>query len=416
MDVQFLGGAGEVGRSGILLKGKKNMLLDYGVKLDTKIEYPMNAGRVDAFILSHAHLDHSGNAPALYSSGSPVSFGTPPTLKLSELLLEDSMKISRKNRVAHRFSKRDYRNFQRKYVSYDYKVPIDFGEYQISLHDAGHISGSSMPLIEDAHSGKRLLYTGDFKLSPQLLRHGAEIVKADVLITESTYATSEHPDRRTLEKAFIDDVKQTIENKGTALVAVFAVGRAQELLALLYNNRLIDFTYVDGMAKKASDIAMQYPGYIDNESLLRGAMDRVNRVGDHEGRGNALAGGNIIVTTAGMLNGGPILNYILKLGPASKIFLTGYQVETTNGRKLMEGRPVEIDGQKHRINTPWAFYDFSAHADKNDLYRFVREVSPQKVLCVHGDRDNSRDMAEALKLEGFDAHAPLVGERLRIDI
>jgi putative mRNA 3-end processing factor len=242
LEIHFLGGAGEVGRSGILLKGKKNVLLDYGVKLDVKIEYPMNAGRVDAFVLSHAHLDHSGNAPALYNAGSPVSFGTPPTLKLSELLLEDSMKISRKNRVAHKFSKKDYHNFQRKFMSYDYNSPIDFADYQITLHDAGHISGSSMPLIEDTRNGKRLLYTGDFKLSPQLLRHGADVVKADVLITESTYATSEHPERSALERSFIDDVKQVTDNKGTALVAVFAVGRAQELLALLYNNRLIDIT------------------------------------------------------------------------------------------------------------------------------------------------------------------------------
>ena len=89
MEIRFLGAASEVGRSGILLKDKKNILMDYGLKINGHVEYPLPAGEVDAFILSHAHLDHCGSAPALYRTGSPPAFGTEPTLGLSELLIED---------------------------------------------------------------------------------------------------------------------------------------------------------------------------------------------------------------------------------------------------------------------------------------------------------------------------------------
>ena len=109
---------------------------------------------------------------------------------------------------------------------------------------------------------------------------------------------------------------------------------------------------------------MQHPQYIDNESILVKAMQRVNWVDSSSERSRAIGGGNIILTTAGMLSGGPVLNYITQLNPQSKIFLTGYQVEGTNGRKLMEGKPLVIDGRQFHVNVPWTFYDFSAQSDK----------------------------------------------------
>ena len=365
--------------------------------------------------MSHAHLDHSGDAPALYKQGFPVSFGTPPTLQLAELLIEDSIKINRKNKVTPPFVKRDLKSFMGRYMAHAYGSVIDFGEYEISLHDAGHISGSAMTLIKSRKSGKRILYTGDFKLSPQILKSGAEIVETDVLITETTYATSLHPDRAVLSKKFIEDVKSVIVHGGIALVPVFAVGRAQELLALLYQNGLADVTYIDGMAKKATDITMQHPQYIENDALLVKAMQRVNWVDTMDVRSKAIGGGNIILTTAGMLNGGPVLNYIQRLNPASKIFLTGYQVEGTNGNRLMEGKPLIIDGRKFHVKVPWTFYDFSAHSDKNDLEEFVRKSHPETIICVHGDHDNASTFAENMKLEGYDAVAPKVGDRVAVD-
>lgn len=415
LDIKFLGGANEVGRSGFLLRGTQHMLLDYGVKVeDTKNEYPMYERKVDTCILSHAHLDHSGYVPAIYNENFPQTIGTIPTLRLAELLIEDSMKINRARHAKPMFFKRQVMSLMNRYVPCNYGSPVDAGGYTVTLHDAGHISGSALSLIED-RNGRRLLYTGDFKLSPQLLQAGAEVVKSDILITESTYATREHPDREGLVKAFIADVKETIEAGGVVLLPVFAVGRAQEMLTMLYNNGLADRTFVDGMAKAATEIVSSYPKFISNGDLLRRAISASSWIETPGLRRAALKGGNIILTTSGMLNGGPVLNYITKLDRSSKIILTGYQVEGTNGRKLLDNKPLSIDGNRVHVKNPVSFYDFSAHAGKEDLHRYVKAVDPEVVICVHGSKENTQAFASSLKEEGYEAHAPNVGDVLSVD-
>ncbi|MGC8547380.1 MAG: MBL fold metallo-hydrolase [Candidatus Micrarchaeia archaeon] len=415
MQITFLGGAREVGRSAILVNAEKRFLLDYGIKLDHKTEYPLPLhAKLDAYVLSHAHLDHSGFAPHLYSNSYVQAFGTAPTIELSRLLIEDSIKINKRNHARQEFSKGDLRRFERAYTPCEYGSEIDIGDYTLSLHDAGHITGSAITLLTSRKTGKRLVYTGDYKLEPQMLQKGAEIVKSDILITESTYADREHPDRSALVKSFINEVKEIVDNGGTALVPVFAVGRAQEILTILYKNNLIDYTVIDGMAKQASEIVMRYPGFSTNESLLVEAMKNTTWIGTEKTRESVVSPA-IVVTTAGMLNGGPVLNYILQLNGKSKIFLTGYQLEGTNGRNLLEGKPIIIDNRKHVIRTPVSYYDFSAHAGRKDLYEYVRKSGPEKVICVHGDANVARNFAESLKLEGFDAVAPAPGETLNLD-
>ncbi len=414
LNLKFLGGAGEVGRAGILLDGRKRILLDYGIKLDHKTEYPHPAGKVDAFILSHAHLDHSGYAPTLYNAAFPVAHGTAPTRELSELLIEDSIKINRSQRSGQHFFRRELKSFLNKYVSHGFGTEFPIGEYKVSLHDAGHISGSAITVIENPE-GRRLMYTGDFKSEHQLLQHGAEDVKCDILITEATYALREHPDREELVAKFVHGVQEVIGAGGVVLLPVFAVGRAQEMLALLESNGLAEIAYIDGMARAATEIVMRHPKFIDNSDLLRSAIGSVGWVDSQKDRGKALAGGSIILTTAGMLSGGPVLNYIMKLPAASKIFLTGYQAERTNGRKLMEGNPLEIDGRRVRISTPWEFYDFSAHAGKSDLYNYIKRSDPETVICVHGDSESASSLADGLRLEGFDAHAPKIGDSISVE-
>ncbi|MDE1855666.1 MAG: MBL fold metallo-hydrolase [Candidatus Micrarchaeota archaeon] len=415
MEIQFLGGSGEVGRSAFLLKDGKNILLDYGVKNGDRLEYPLVPGRVDAVVVSHAHFDHTGALPMLYDQHLPVAFGTQPTLELSELLLEDSLSIQKKQGVRPKFSKQQIKTYLRKYVSYEYNAEIDFSDYAMTLYDAGHVSGSAVTLIEKRSTDRRLVYTGDFKIDPQVLQGSADIIKSDILMIESTYATRSHPDREKLIKDFVEDVKATLESGGTVLVPCFAVGRAQEIVAILYKHNLIDRTYMDGMAKKAAEIVMRHPEFTRNRELLLSAMNNVNWIDEHHHRNAALESPSVIVTTAGMLNGGPVLYYITRLNHNSKILLTGYQVEGTNGRKLLNHEPLEIDERKHRIDTPSAYYDFSAHASKEDIYEYVRKSSPEKVICVHGDEGNVTALSEALKLEGFDAIAPKIGEKVKID-
>jgi len=415
MYISFFGGAREVGRSAILVKGEKTILLDYGVKLDGKTQYPVPMHeRPDAYVLSHAHLDHSGFAPALYSNNFIPSYGTPPTIDLSRLLIEDAIKINKRKRQKQPFSKGALKRFERAYTKCNYDTEISIGPYSLSLYDAGHITGSAITLIENRKTGKRLVYTGDFKIEPQLLQKGAEIVKADILITESTYADREHPDRNALIKSFIQEIKEIIDNGGTALVPVFAVGRAQEILAMLYKNNLIDYAVIDGMAQKATEIIMNYPDFSSNRNLLLEAMRNATWIGRERSR-TSIGAPAIVVTTAGMLNGGPALDYILNLNKKSKIFLTGFQLPDTNGRRLLEGKPIIINGRKQAIDTPVSYYDFSAHAGRKDLYDYVRKSDPEKVICVHGDANVASNFAESLKLEGYDAIAPKIGETIEVN-
>ena len=415
LQIKFLGGAGEVGRSGILVHDMKTMLLDYGIKIDGHTEYPLPAGRIDACFVSHAHLDHSGYAPVVYQDGFPDAFATAPTMKLAELLIEDSIKIHKRKHEHERVHKAQLKTMLNKYMPCEYGKGYEFGEYTVSMHDAGHICGSAVTSIEKYRDGKRLVYTGDFKIEKQLLEGGADIVKSDVLLLESTYAGKNHPDREKMAMQMVEEIKETVDNGGIALLPVFAVGRAQEMLALMNKNGLIERTFVDGMAKTATEIVESFPEFIRNEGLLRGAVEKVRKVRDSRNRLNALEGGNIILTTSGMLNGGPVLDYITRLNRHSRIFLTGYQVEDSNGSRLMQGLPLDIDGRKYRVKTPFKVYDFSAHAGKDELHKYVRESGPSTVICVHGSQENTSAFAEELKLEGFNAIAPRQGDVIDID-
>ncbi len=415
MELHFLGGASEVGRSAILFKGSKNIMLDYGIKLNHKTEYPLAPGKVDACVLSHAHIDHSGNFPFLYKEGVPITYGTEPTKELSNLLIEDSMKVGKKNHQPPKFNKHNLHTMLERFSGHEYGEEVDAGEYSITLYDAGHISGSSITKIESRKTGRRLVYTGDFKLEPQMIQGSADIIKSDVLLTETTYANREHPEREALLKRFVDEVRQTLDAGGTALIPTFAVGRAQEILAILQKNSLTDYVFIDGMARKATQVSMRYPEYIRNVNLLHDAIKKITWIGSEEHRSSAVSGPSIILTTAGMLNGGPVLNYITKLGPNSKIFLTGYQVDGTNGSKLMAGKPIMVDGRKEVVKTPWVYYDFSAHAGKSDLYEYVKKSNPEQVVCVHGDQKIADDFAESLKAEGINVSVPRQGDMLKFD-
>ena len=414
LELQFLGGASEVGRSAILFKGSKSIIMDYGIKLAPRIEYPVPLSKASACVLSHAHIDHSGNFPYLYRKGLPVTYGTEPTKEMSRLLIEDSMKVGKLNHQPPRFNKHHLRLMMERYASYEYGSEVDLGDYTLTFYDAGHVCGSAITKLESVRNARRLVYTGDFKIDPQTIQGSADIVKSDILVTETTYANREHPDREELEKKFVEDLRSVVESGGTALVPSFAVGRAQELLAIVYKNKLIDYAVVDGMARKATEISMRSPEFIRNKELLQGAIKKATWIGGEEHRGR-IAAPSIIITTAGMLSGGPVLNYITKLGPNSKIFLTGYQVEGTNGRRLMEGKPLIIDGRKETIKTPWTYYDFSAHAGKSDLYEYVKKSSPEAVVCVHGDKAVAEGFAEGLKIEGFKTFVPRIGDALKFD-
>lgn len=408
-----------MGRSSILMRDTNaSMLLDFGIKLGAdKPEYPVDIPEVDALVLSHAHIDHSGAVPTLYNEQFIPTFGTAPTLELSQLLLEDSLQIARKEHLQQHFHKRQIKTLQNRYVPLTYGTTATFKNFDMTMTDAGHIVGSALTLIErkNAKDNKRIMYTGDFKSSPQYLHKGAKAVKADVIVMESTYALREHPPRDQVIKKLVEEIKTVLDNGGNAILPAFAVGRSQELLVMMYKNGLIDQVFVDGMARAATKITLKYKNFIDNYDALNAAASRATFVEKPTDRIDALKEPSVIITTAGMLNGGPVVDYITKLNMTSAIFISGFQVQGTNGRTLLDKGTIKVDGNERKVHMRASHWDLSAHAGRTELFDFVKESGAHTVMCVHGDHDTSISMAESLKLEGYDAHAPRIGETIKVE-
>lgn len=418
MKLHFYGGASEVGRSAIMVRDERSFLFDYGIKIDNNtMEYPTGVPDVDAVLLSHAHLDHSGSVPVIYTEQSVPTFGTEGTLMLSELLLEDALNIAKKEHRYPKFHKKQLGTMLNRYVRMSYGKPYEFGNYTLSMYDAGHICGSAITLIERhrAQSNKRIVYTGDFKLQHQYLHSGAKKVASDVLIIESTYAGREHADRNQLINNFVGKIRETLDNGGTALVPAFAIGRSQEIMVMLYKHGLIDYAHLDGMSKEATKIMLKHPDSISDIGALTEAADRINWVEDRTARKRVLEEPAIVITTAGMLNGGPAMDYIRRINSDSHIFLTGYQVEGTNGRTLLERGFIVDNGNRIKVNVPVTKFDFSAHAGDADLHEYIRASSPNTVVCVHGEANATKVFADDLRNEGFDAYAPKVGSTIELD-
>lgn len=409
MKLTFLGGSQEVGRSAFLLEDEKRLLLEYGIKLHNRTQYPMPfQGFVNYVILSHAHLDHSGFIPAVYQYCSPPCIATYPTQALSALLVKDSMKVQKLKKQKVNFTTADFKKMLSSFIPLAYRQNFQLSKrMSMMFTDAGHIPGSTILSIQVGD--RKVVYTGDFKLGETWMHKGAECIEeCDVLIIESTYSDREHPDRKKLEEELYSEIISVLERGGNALLPCFAVGRSQEVIQLLrYFDGEIKI-YLDGMAKTASQIILDYPSYIKNAKYLRSCLKTVEWVNSPGQRRKALSKPSVVVSPAGMLEGGPALRYALSLNQESEIILTGFQVPGTNGRMLLEQHKIKVDGVVHKVDTPVKYFDLSAHASRSDLLRFIEKASPEKIFCVHGETCDS--FAEELRAKGYDAVAPKNGE------
>jgi putative mRNA 3-end processing factor len=407
MEVTFLGAAREVGRSGILLDNGYRVLLDYGIKIHKETEYPLKVkGGLDAVVISHSHLDHCGFLPAVYDNYACPYFGTYPTGLLANILIVDSIKLQ--ERVP--FKSGSFKKAQKHFVPVEYGAGFEMDEASMTLHDAGHITGSSM--VELEMGKKTILYTGDFKLEETRMEKGADVPNCDILITETTYSQREHPPREEIEKKLSQEIKKTLETGGNVLLPSFAVGRSQELLRILYAlNRDAD-VYLDGMAKAASEIVRQCPRFVKDFGSYTEALEWVEWVDSKEQRIKALKSPSVIITTAGMMEGGPVFQYLFNLNQKSKIFITGYCVDNTNGWLLLNKGYVLLKGKPKTIENPVEYMDFSAHAGRRDILELIKRSGPKKIFCVHGD--HTELFAEELRGMGYDAQAPKMGDKIKI--
>jgi putative mRNA 3-end processing factor len=411
MDVEFLGGAREVGRSAILID--ERLLLDYGLEPSTPPQYPIGSVDPDAVVVSHGHLDHAGAVPALLSGDSrPPIHWTPPTRELALTLARDTLKLHGGSYNCP-FTEHNVKRVTEVSNTHGYRESFEAAGFEITFYNAGHIPGSAHVLVDDGDT--RLFYTADFHTDDQRLVAGTTArLDADVVICESTYADVEHEDRATVEEQFAESATTTLWEGGTVVVPAFAIGRTQEMLMICEAHDIP--CYVDGMGKQVTEMLQQYPDFVREEAAFRRAKSHARFVTGHDGQRKRITDQKAaIVTTSGMLSGGPAMTYIpeIRANPTNKITMTGYQVEGTPGRDLVETGSAEIDGRMMPVSARVEQYDFSAHADSEGLRSLLDSYRDAQILVNHGDM--CERFAEQLRADGYDATAPALGEQVIVE-
>jgi putative mRNA 3-end processing factor len=416
--IGFLGGAREVGRIGITVKSQTTQyLLDYGVMLERQPGFPMHVSpkEVDALILTHSHLDHSGAIPIFYIEGKRRLFTNRLNLELTQLLIQDFIHLSG---YYLPFEYLELKTMMRSNKHLDYGVQEEVGDMKFQLLNAGHTPGSSSVIVEG--EGKRILFTGDFNLEDTKLLSGASLDygELDAVITESTYASEDHTPRPELEKKFVEACTEVVEKGGTVLIPAFGVGRAQEIACTLAGAHFEYPVIFDGMAREASRVIMNEKEFLRDPKLFVDAMHSVEWVEGWRDRRRALRNASVIISPAGMLKGGPSQFYLSKIGKKANnaIFLVSYQIPGTPGKQLLEKGIATIDGKVRKIKAKVQHFDFSSHCGSSHLKEALRRVGGKpKVFCVHGAEGNCELLAKWANTElGLESVAPRTGETFEV--
>lgn len=432
-----LGGFREVGRSCLFLQTPNSkVILDCGVNVagvDEKTAFPylnvpeFNLNTLDAVIVTHAHLDHTGFVPYLYHYGyEGPTYCTTPTRDMMTLLQQDHLDISHREDKPLPFNIKDVKETIKRTITLDYGEVTDISpDIRLTLHNAGHIVGSAMAHLHIGDGKHNFVYTGDFKneksrlLEPSVTR----FPRIESMVMESTYGGHEDvtPTRNTAEKELIKSIYGTLNKGGKVLIPVFAVGRAQEIMIVLeeYINHgiLKDVpVYIDGMIWEATAIHTAHPEFLSND--LRDQIFHIGKnpftsevfrkVTNNEQRRKLIDSKEpcVILSTSGMLTGGNSVEYFKMLCEDEKnsIIFVGYQSEGSLGRRIQRGHkeaPLDDDGvtRLYHINLDVTTIDgFSGHSDRKQLMEYVKRLSPKpdKILVCHGDAYKALDLASSI--------------------
>jgi len=418
LKVKILGAGREVGRAAIAVEhGGRAVILDYGVNFDEKdlpqlpLHYP--PAKLLGIVVTHGHLDHIGGAPIFYISRNPKAYATPFTRDVARIMLSDFLKLSG---YYLPFEEEEVSLFLESTRTLGYGEPVELGSFRVRLRDAGHIPGSAM--IEVEVGSHKLLYTGDVNLYDTNLVGPADLsgLEADTLIIESTYGASSHPDRRGVEEAFYNDVREVVENGGTVLVPSFSLGRGQEIMCVLVSRGFEHPIYVDGMVRRITELMLEHGSFIHRLDILEKAWSTVNVVRDWQDRRNAWKEPGVIVASAGMLKGGPARYYLKKLAKDKRnaVFLVSFQAPGTPGRMILESGRYAENGPLVQARVEW--FDFSSHAGREQLLSIVKSVKGlERVIVVHGEPETAEAFASMVEEElGVEAIAPSNGEEIEV--
>ncbi|UCC21087.1 MAG: beta-CASP ribonuclease aCPSF1 [Promethearchaeota archaeon] len=423
-----LGGFREVGRSCILMQTRdSNVLLDVGLNVgNPNDKFPFfdipefSIRDLDAVIISHAHLDHCGLVPFLYKYGyrGPV-YCTLPTRNLSTMLQLDFIQICEKEGTPLPYSKRDVKS------TVLHTIPLSWGkvtdiapDIKLTLHNSGHILGSSMIHLHFGKGDYNFVYTGDFKYQKTRLLEKAAVKfpRVESLLIESTYGGPQDriPSRQESERELKQILNSTLKRGGKVLVPVLAVGRAQELLIVLeeyISKGFIDKVpiFIDGLISEATAIHTANPDYLSSdlrEKILHQGKnpflsDYFETVSAQEERLDIIKGGPcIILATSGMLIGGPSVQYLKELAndPKNSLIFVSYQVSGTLGARVQRGfrefTYIDAKGRTQlvKINLKvFTLEGFSGHSSRSQISQFLRRIQPRpkKVLVCHGEESKT---------------------------
>jgi hypothetical protein len=449
--VTTLGCCREVGRAAFLLSTPESkVLIDCGEKPDNSNNgtpylyvpeiHPLS--QLDAVVLTHAHLDHCALIPLLYKYGyeGPV-YSTPPTRDLSSMLQLDYLEVIRKEDKKIPYTSADVRNYLKHSIVLNYGSVTDIApDIKLTFHNAGHILGSAIAHFHLGDGLYNIAFTGDFNYGKSRLFNPAvsTFPRLEALFMESTYggANDMQPARKDAEEKLYETVNTVLERGGKVIIPAFAVGRSQEvMLALEEGMRLGKIPnvkiYLDGMIKEATAIHTTYPEYLNSD--LRNLIFREGlnpflaecfvQVDSNELREKVMVGDPcVIITTSGMMNGGPVLDYLHNLAGDEKnaLVFVGYQADGTLGRRIQKGwREVPL-GRRETIviNLEIVTVDgFSGHSDRRQLMNYVGHVQPhpEKIFTIHGDENKTIDLASSLyKRYHIETHSPMNLETYRM--
>ncbi|WP_338727798.1 beta-CASP ribonuclease aCPSF1 [Haladaptatus sp. DJG-WS-42] len=434
--ITTLGCCREVGRASFLLSTPETrILVDCGDKpgAEDEVPYlhvpevtPLNS--IDAVVLTHAHLDHSALLPLLFKYGydGPV-YTTEPTRDLMGLLQLDYLDVAAKEGRTPPYESEMVRE------TIKHTIPLEFGDVtdiapdiKLTLHNSGHILGSAIAHFHIGDGLYNVAFSGDIHYKDTRLFNGAvnEFPRVETLVMESTYGgrNDYQTDQADSEARLIEIINETHEKGGKILIPAFAVGRSQEIMLVLEEamrkGKIPKMpVHLDGMIWEATAIHTTYPEYLrddlrdrifheDENPFLAPEFNHID--GGEEERQDVTDGGPaIILSTSGMVTGGPIMSWLEHLGGDDRTTLVfvGYQAQGTMGRRIQNGwDEIPINDGNGRSNTlklnmsVETVDGFSGHADRKGLMDFVRTMNPrpEKVLCVHGDESSTQDLSSAL--------------------
>ncbi len=420
MKITILGSGKEVGRSGFLVTSNNtNILLDYGVLLKREPVFPIHVRPKDisSVVLTHAHLDHSGFIPSLFLSNSNISvLGTNPTFDLSNLLIEDMIKISG---YYLPFDYADLHSMMNHSRTLQYRERYPINNMQITLYESGHILGGSSILVES--EGKRIFYTGDINTRGSKILRSADLdlPEVDILIIESTYSQTEQTPREESEKNLVEFAYNIVERGGTLFIPAFSVERAQEIASVLKASNFKYRISMDGMALKANEIMLKNPSFLKNPEVFRKIISEIEWVQGWRRRKQLVKEPGIIISPAGMLVGGTAMFYLQEIAknPTNGIALVSYQGKGTPGRLLLEKGLVSYDGKSKKSLAEVNHFEFSGHSSRTELLEILNKIKGNpEVFTVHGDDMSCIKFASEIEEKyGFHARAPDNGQIVEVN-